>query len=179
MALLLAGRVVRHELLVGPDGAWRQELWLDDLLEADDAGIEAAPGQIARAGPVPAAMGDAGSGGPPPGRARSAVADTVRGTARARTAPGRNPGRSGRQTVTADHPLAINTCPADSLQFLPGVGPVLAARIDEARRAGTVFRTPADLMAIRGIGPAAAARLAPLVRFATSAPKTVHPDNPH
>ena len=38
--LLAGGRLVRHRLLLGPDGAWRDELWLDDLLA--DTGAETA-----------------------------------------------------------------------------------------------------------------------------------------
>jgi hypothetical protein len=63
-------------------------------------------------------------------------------------------------------PLPINTCSRDSLTLLPRVGPVLAGRIAEARLAGLVFRTPADLERVKGIGPALSARLAPLVLFA-------------
>jgi len=112
--LLLGGRAIRHHLLVGPDGRWRDELWLDALL-ADPA--------AAAAGEKPA------------------------------------------KPVLTD-PLPINTCSLDSLTLLPRVGPVLAGRIDEARRAGLVFRVPADLEEVKGIGPALSARLAPLVVFA-------------
>jgi competence protein ComEA len=115
VALLGAGRLVRHHLLLGPEGRWREELWLDDLL--------AAP-----------AVADA----PPP-----------------------------RPVLTA--PLPLNACSADSLTLLPGVGPVLAARIVAAREAGLVFRGPADLTRVKGIGPALTARLAPLVVFETAA----------
>ena len=34
LALLAAGRVIRHGMLLGPEGHWRNELWLDGLLEA-------------------------------------------------------------------------------------------------------------------------------------------------
>ena len=65
-------------------------------------------------------------------------------------------------------PLPVNTCSVDSLTLLPGVGPVLAGRIDEVRRSGTVFATAADLRIVKGIGPALSGRLAPLVIFATA-----------
>lgn len=179
--VLLAGRGLRHRLLVGPDGAWRRELWLDGLLEAPDSrsadGDDAAAGTGPRAATVAAGMGAAGpaaaaGGGSDPAATGSAPGDAPR-------TAGRRPAAPGRRRATPEHPLAINTCSADSLQLLPGVGPVLASRIDEARRAGTIFRGPDDLLAVRGIGPATAARLAPLVRFAAPAPAASGPDNPH
>jgi hypothetical protein len=30
--LLWSGRLVRHRLLVGPDGQWRRNLWLDEVV---------------------------------------------------------------------------------------------------------------------------------------------------
>ncbi|MCB1184703.1 helix-hairpin-helix domain-containing protein [bacterium] len=66
-------------------------------------------------------------------------------------------------------PLPINRCSPDSLTLLPGVGPVLAARIDAARRDGLVFRRAADLERVKGIGPRLAARLDTLVVYAPAA----------
>jgi predicted flap endonuclease-1-like 5' DNA nuclease len=51
----------------------------------------------------------------------------------------------------------LSTAPADSLDLVPGVGPVLAARIIDARRARG-FTSWNDVLAIRGIGPATVAR---------------------
>lgn len=96
--------------------------------------------------------------------------------ARAASGPTRTQ-RGPRAALAA--PLRINQCSSDSLQLLPGVGPVLAARIDEARRGGTIFRVPADLLAIKGIGPAAMARLTPLVIFADQVAVPAHAHNPH
>ncbi|MBU8870069.1 MAG: helix-hairpin-helix domain-containing protein [Gemmatimonadales bacterium] len=62
-------------------------------------------------------------------------------------------------------PLPINFCSTDSLTLLPGVGPVLAGRIDEIRRRGVVFQSVADLQEVKGIGPALSARLESLVVF--------------
>ena len=67
-------------------------------------------------------------------------------------------------------PLPINSCSVDSLTLLPGVGPVLARRIQDARAEGLVFRTADDLRTVKGIGPALSARLAPLVDFTVPAP---------
>ena len=175
LGALLAGRQVRHQLLVGPDGAWRRELWLDAVLEAP-AG---APDDSAA--PVPAPMG----ADQPAGLAGLAAAPAApaAGARPGNPSPrqGRGGSRSARATLTTPltTPLAINLCSSDSLQLLPGVGPVLAARIDEARRQGTIFRRPADLLAIKGIGPAAMARLTPLVRFTAPAPADGVLHNPH
>lgn len=67
-------------------------------------------------------------------------------------------------------PLPINTCSVDSLTLLPGVGPVLASRIQDVRAEGHIFATGEDLRLVKGIGPALSARLAPLVDFSVSAP---------
>ena len=122
LLLLLAagGHAIRHGLMLGPDGDWRDPAWLDRWL-------------------------------PPPAAA----------TAGATT-------RQTRPAVSPDRPLAVNTAPAESLVALPGVGPVLAARIVAERERGGPFRDAADLVRVRGIGPRTAARLAPLLRFATA-----------
>jgi DNA uptake protein ComE-like DNA-binding protein len=71
-----------------------------------------------------------------------------------------------RRELTA--PLPINTCSVDSLTLLPGVGPVLAARIQEFRAQGLVFRDSLDLRQVKGIGPKLSARLTPLIDFSSS-----------
>lgn len=143
LLLLGAGRAVRQALLVGPDGQWRRELWLDGLLEpalAGDAGADTAA--------VAYPAGDPAAGSRPASAAGPAPAG-----ARTRAAKG------------PPVPLDPNRAPPDSLQLLPGVGPVMAGRIVAAREQGTVFRRPEDLLAIKGIGPATLARLAPFLRF--------------
>jgi competence protein ComEA len=114
----MAGRLVRHRMLIRPDGQWREHLWLADLVAAP---VEAATAEKA---PKP---------------------------------------------VLTD-PLPINTCSVDSLTLLPGVGPVLAARIQEVRAEGHIFATEEDLRMVKGIGPALSARLAPLVDFTGKTP---------
>lgn len=117
-SLLMAGRLVRHLMLVRPDGQWREHMWLDDLV--------ALPAEAAASEKV--------------------VKPVLTG------------------------PLPINTCSVDSLTLLPGVGPVLAARIEEVRAEGHIFATAEDLRMVKGIGPTLSARLAPLVDFAVEAP---------
>ncbi len=112
-ALILAGRGLRHWLLVGPDGAWRDPEWLATALPPLE------------------------SESPDPEPARAVLMG----------------------------PLAVNTCPAESLVALPGVGPVLAGRIATAREQGVRFANLDDLQQIKGIGPRLAAKLAPWVVF--------------
>ncbi|MEN8006423.1 MAG: helix-hairpin-helix domain-containing protein [Candidatus Krumholzibacteriota bacterium] len=114
----MTGRLIRHKMLITPDGQWRDHLWLDEIVltPADAAAAEKAP----------------------------------------------------KPVLTT--PLPVNTCSVDSLTLLPGVGPVLAERIQEVRAEGHIFRTAEDLRRVKGIGPMLSARLAPLVDFAVLAP---------
>jgi predicted flap endonuclease-1-like 5' DNA nuclease len=116
-ALLMTGRLIRHRMLITPDGAWREHLWLDELVLA-------------------------------PGDAEAAE-------------------KARKPELTS--PLPINTCSVDSLTLLPGVGPVLAGRIQDIRAEGHIFHNAEDLRMVKGIGPALSARLAPLVDFSVDA----------
>ena len=49
-------------------------------------------------------------------------------------------------------PVNINTAGTEELMALPGIGPVLAARIVEHREENGPFTCPEELMAVRGIG---------------------------
>ena len=114
ISLLMAGRLIRHKMLITPGGQWREHIWLDEMVLA-------------------------------PGDAEASE-------------------KAPKPVLTA--PLPINTCSVDSLTLLPGVGPVLAGRIQEVRAEGHIFRNADDLRTVKGIGPALSARLAPLVDFA-------------
>ena len=46
----------------------------------------------------------------------------------------------------------INTASVEQLTTLPGVGPKLAARIVEYRQKSGTFRSPQELMTVKGIG---------------------------
>ncbi|MCS7239956.1 MAG: helix-hairpin-helix domain-containing protein [Candidatus Bipolaricaulota bacterium] len=50
-------------------------------------------------------------------------------------------------------PLDLNRATAAQLEKLPGIGPVLAARIVSWRETHGPFRTIEDLLSVPGIGP--------------------------
>ena len=60
--------------------------------------------------------------------------------------------------------ININTAPASELQRLPGIGPVLAARIVEHRRRHGPFRRTVDVIIVRGMSAARYRRIAHLIR---------------
>ena len=62
-------------------------------------------------------------------------------------------------------PIAVNIASADTLRFLPGIGPALAGRIVCEREANGPFADTLDLQRVKGIGPRLAARLAGKVVF--------------
>ncbi|TMQ67543.1 MAG: helix-hairpin-helix domain-containing protein [Candidatus Eisenbacteria bacterium] len=57
--------------------------------------------------------------------------------------------------------IDLNRASLAELDALPGIGPVLAARIVEHRLRHGPFRAVEELRAVRGIGPRLLARLAP------------------
>lgn len=85
-------------------------------------------------------------------------------TARVRSAGTRRisrPGAGGDEAPggPADA-VDVNRAGVEELTSLPGIGPVLAARIVAYRDSAGPFRTLSDLTAVSGIGPATIARVA-------------------
>jgi competence protein ComEA len=77
--------------------------------------------------------------------------------------PGESPpAASGPATSTG--PLNLNTADETALDALPGVGPVIAARIVEWRTKNGNFTTVEELTEVPGIGEATLEKLRPLVR---------------
>lgn len=66
------------------------------------------------------------------------------------------------QRMPAPSLVDINRATVDELVALPGIGPVLAARIVDARKE-QIFAEVEDLVRVRGIGPASLERLRLLV----------------
>lgn len=84
---------------------------------------------------------------------------------RSRTEVQRTEARS--RPLGPDEVLDPNTASADELDRLPGVGAATARSMVQARVADGPFRSPEDLMRVRGLGPASIARLVPHLNFGT------------
>jgi len=61
----------------------------------------------------------------------------------------------------------LNRASADELQILPGIGPVLAQRMVDWRKAHGRYRTVDDLQEVKGIGRKRLEQLRPLVTVTT------------
>jgi len=76
---------------------------------------------------------------------------------------------SGAELLTLGVPLDLNTAPETALRALPGIGPVLAARIVADRRRRGVYPSVDALQRVRGIGEKTVARLRGLVSVTAGA----------
>lgn len=70
-----------------------------------------------------------------------------------------------RRQASREASVDPNRATDQELQALPGIGPSLARRILDFRRDQGPFRTPDDLLKVRGIGPKILERLRPLIRI--------------
>jgi competence protein ComEA len=70
---------------------------------------------------------------------------------------------------SGEPPIDVNTAGPAELERLPGIGPVMAARIIDTRQAGR-FRTADDLRRVRGIGPKTLETLRPFVTCGETPP---------
>lgn len=66
--------------------------------------------------------------------------------------------------ATARFTVDINAAEADELSQVPGLGPVMAARVVEHRRLHGTFTTHDGLLEVPGIGPATLAEMRPYLR---------------
>ncbi len=82
------------------------------------------------------------------------AADTPEDTAPEETAPGDPAEETPAEAPTQDEDgrIDLNTATAADLETLPGVGPVLAARILDYRAAYGPFRAVEELLNVSGIG---------------------------
>ena len=78
-------------------------------------------------------------------------------------------------TVLPPVRMEINSASAAYLQRLPGIGPALAGRIVEYRELHGPFRSPTELMRVRGIGPKTYERLERYVFVAQVRSATAEP----
>lgn len=65
--------------------------------------------------------------------------------------------------VPATPQVNVNTASVQELQLLPRVGPAIAQRIVEFRNANGPFKTPEELIRVKGIGEKTFANLQPYV----------------
>lgn len=86
----------------------------------------------------------------------------------------------GSRIRNATELINPNTASSGSLQRLPGIGPARAAAIVAHRQehGPVAFQDPADLSAIRGIGPATVRNVAPHLKFDRHVPAQIAPARP-
>ncbi len=62
-----------------------------------------------------------------------------------------------------NEPINVNIATEKELELLPGIGPVLARRIVEARSQSSGFSTIRELERVKGLSPARVKKLAPYI----------------
>jgi len=76
-------------------------------------------------------------------------------------------------------PINLNTATSDELQQVPGIGPVIAEKILQMRKAYGPFKSVDDLRAIKGIGPKRLEKMRKYLTAGKSAPaKSAQPQRP-
>ncbi len=138
-------------------------LWVrpgDLVVEVDPVLWAEEPGQVGQQGEEgQQILQDAADGGKD-GSMRAVSEEGEKGT------PEELVQEEGGKTVPAEERININTASKETLQLLPGIGPVLAERIIEYRRLYGPFIDVEQLLEVKGIGPKILERLRPLVTVA-------------
>ena len=68
------------------------------------------------------------------------------------------------------YPININTADAETLTYLPGIGPELAARIVDYREANGVYLELTELLNVSGIGPGRLEKILPYITVGSPKP---------
>jgi competence protein ComEA len=118
----------------------------------------------------PAVEQTGGAGSPHEARGRGRAAPLVAAAALALVLWSAAAARAARSGCVAEDDVALgatrvdlNSAPEEELEALPGVGPVLARRIVEAREEGGPFASAGELLLVEGITETLVERLRPLV----------------
>ncbi len=75
----------------------------------------------------------------------------------------RTPRAETPQSTAPRFPIDLNTATAEQLEAIPGIGPVLAQRIVDYRRAHGRFHSVEELLEVSGIGPKRLENMRPYV----------------
>ena len=109
---------------------------------------------------------------PPPTQSEAAAldgqlgrVDSARQAKRARARAPRAKTKVPDPAPPDSQPIDINAASASQIEALPGIGPALAKRIVAHRESAGLYADFAGLCDVRGVGPALAVRLRPLVTF--------------
>lgn len=122
---------------------------------------------------------------PPATRAESAAldrqlgkVDSARLAKRIKTKVPRTTSSAAEPAPSDSQPIDINSATSSRIEALPGIGPALAKRIVAHRDSSGAFADFAALCEVRGVGPAIAERLRPLVTFGGRSPVSDACDSP-
>jgi len=78
---------------------------------------------------------------------------------------GKSKGKSKLANPTSNSPINVNTATSAQLDSLPGIGPVMAARIIAYRQKSGVFKVLTDLRKVPGMGASKFAEIQNLIRL--------------
>ena len=78
---------------------------------------------------------------------------------------GKSKGKSKLANPTSNSPINVNTATSAQLDSLPGIGPVMAARIIAYRQKSGLFRVLTDLRKVPGMGASKFAEIQNLIRL--------------
>jgi len=151
----LAKRIVEYRQAHGP---FKQ---VEDLREVSGIG----PQNLEKLKPY-LGLGSQEAMPPPAGEAVITTGEPLSGTYH-ESQEGRLPGsKSGTKPKTPDHAIDPNLASRADLETLPGIGPVLAQRIIDYRRAYGPYKNIADLRKVSGIGRKKLERMKPYLTIA-------------
>ncbi len=155
----LAQRIIDYRQAHGPFKK------IEDLMEVSGIG----PQNLQKLKPY-LGLGSPEAIAPPDWEAAMTTGKSVSGT-HLESQEGRLPGsKSDLQPKTPGRVIDPNLSSQEDLETLPGIGPVLAQRIIDYRRAHGPYKKIADLRKVSGIGPKKLEKLRPYVAITSQRP---------